>query len=116
MPANATAIRIVLLGLACAPALAWGTDPVATQGAARAAAAQAERASATATKPEDLPYGAGYEAREAARTGASANRPAAPVKPDASPRGNAGQREHAATRGADVPRSASRPPRPERTR
>jgi len=120
-----TSACLILIALACSPAMTWAADP----------APVGKSDPTAAPKAEDLPYGAGYEAREAVRAGNaerkqetsvrpdSASRPAqsaqqrpATAGPDAAGRAAAGGHERAAPRAPDRPRSSNGPPRPERTR
>ena len=73
-----------------------------------------DRSSRDAAAAEDLPYGTGYEAREAARVRQEAR--AASATPGAIERSHEGGRDRATARGQDRPRSDSRPPRPDRSR
>ena len=95
----------------------WGgAGPVYGSDTPSATAPGTDAPRAAAATPEDLPYGSGYEAREAARASHQArpddanSRPAEPVRKERA------VRDHAPARGSDRPRSDTRPPRPERSR
>lgn len=105
-PAIRVTNLLVLATLAALSQPAWSADPPATPSPAIASPSEAAAL--------DLPYGAGYEAREAARS--ARERAAAREAAAESPRPDTSARERPAARGADRPRSSTRPPRPERSR
>jgi hypothetical protein len=105
---------LLLLALSAAPPAAWGGEPPAQDVAPPGPAAASPNG-------EDLPYGAGYEARlrqaaerERSQQASEVQRPATPTR-DAAARAPGTRADRPVSRATDRP-SDTRPARPERRR